>query len=165
MPFIDITVTVPKEIINADKMRQAIIDAQNRVTKQKLTDLFKKTVEGWQTPPSFASVRVDNTDQLGIRVFPSGPNADKWALVNAGSPAHVIRPRKAKMLRFQPGYKAGTKRRSLSSQAYQRFGGFVTSGLVHHPGFEAREFTQTIADTHDPEFKQDMQDAMKNGAH
>lgn len=165
MPFIEINVTVPKEIINIDKVRQAIIDAQNGLTKPKLTALFKETVEGWKYPPSFSSTRVDNSSQLGIRVYPSGKNSDKWGLVNAGSPSHIIRPRKAKMLRFQSGYRAGTRPKVLRSQAYQRSGNFVSTGLVHHPGFEAREFTQTIADKHNPEFQQDMQDAIKKGAH
>jgi hypothetical protein len=36
----------------------------------------------------------------------------------------------------------------------------VASHLVHHPGFDAREFSQTIADTHEPEFREDMQQAI-----
>lgn len=165
MPFIEINVTVPKAIINVEKVRQAIIDAQNNVTKRKLTDLFKQTTEGWQDPPQFSSRRIDTSSQLGIRVYPSGKNADKWALVNEGARAHIIRPRRARLLRFQTGYKAGTKVRTLRSTAYQRSGKFVQTKLVHHPGFEAREFTQTIADEHEPEFNQDMQDAIKKGAH
>jgi hypothetical protein len=164
MPFIEITVTVPKEIVSIEKVRQAIIDAQNRKTKQALTDLFKQTVQGWKTPPQFAAKRIDTTSQLGIRVYPTGQNTEQYGIVNAGSPSHIIRPRKAKMLRFQTGYRAGTKPRVLSSKAYERSGGFISTGLVHHPGFEAREFTQTIAKEHEPDFKKDMQEAIKNGS-
>lgn len=160
MPFIEITVTVPASIINADKVRQAIIDAQNRITKQKLTNLFKQTTEGWKTRPAISSRRIDTSNQLGIRVFPSGAGADTYALINEGARPHTIRPRRARMLRFQTGYRAGTKPRILSSQAYVRSGKIISTGIVHHPGFEAREFTQTIAAEHAQEFEEDMQDAI-----
>jgi hypothetical protein len=163
MPFIEINVTVPKEIINVEKVRQAIIDAQERKTKPALVRLFGRTVDGWDHRPQFVSRRIDTSSQLGIRVYPSGPNADQYKLVNEGARAHIIRPRRARMLRFQPGYRAGTKPKSLSSQHYQRSGQIVSTGLVHHPGFEAREFTQTIADEHSEQFSADMQQAIADG--
>lgn len=163
MPFIEITVTVPKEIVNTEKVRQAIIDAQNRKTKPGLVRLFGRTVDGWDHKPQFLARRIDTASQLGIRVYPGGPNAAQYAMVNQGARSHIIRPRRARMLRFQPGYRAGTKPRSLSSRHYVRSGGLITTGLVHHPGFEAREFTQTIADEHQSQFEQDMQDAIREG--
>lgn len=163
MPFIKITVTVPKEIVNTERVRQAIISAQNSKTKPKLLRLFGRTVQGWDHPPTFLNRRVDTSSQLGIRVEASGPNADKYSLVSRGAKAHFIRPRRARMLRFQPGYTAGTHPRSLSSRHYQRSGGFVTSMQVRHPGFDAREFDQTIADEHRAEFEQDMRDAIRDG--
>lgn len=163
MPLIEITVTVPDRIINVEGVRQAIIDAQNSLTKPKLTALFNQTIEGWRTPPYFTARREDTASQLGIRVYPDGPNAQQYALVNQGAGPHQIRPRKARMLRFQTGYRAGTRPRVLSSQAYQRFGDFRTAMVVNHPGFDAREFTQTIADEHEPEFNQDMQEAIARG--
>lgn len=163
MPFIEITVTVPDKIVNVEKVRQAIIDAQERKTKPALIRLFGRTVEGWDNPPQFRSRRIDTASQLGIRVEPTGVNADQYSLVNQGSPRHIIRPRRARLLRFQPGYRAGTKPKSLSSTHYQRSGDLVTAHEVHHPGFQAREFTQTIADTHKSDFEQDMQQAIRDG--
>lgn len=164
MPFIQITVTVPKEIVNVEKVRQAIIDAQNRLTKPKLIRLFGQTVDGWHNRPDFRSRRTDTSSQLGILVYPSGPDADQWALVNAGARSHIIRPRRARFLRFRPGYKAGTKPRSLRSTAFVRSGDLVSAGMVRHPGFEAREFTQTIADEHQSDFEKDMQQAIRDGS-
>ncbi len=163
MPFIEITVTVPKEIVNVEKVRQAIIDAQERKTKPALIRLFGRTVDGWDHRPQFVSRRIDTSSQLGIKVYPIGPNADQYSLVNQGSPRHVIRPRRARLLRFRPGYKAGTRPKSLSSTHYQRSGDLVTAREVHHPGFEAREFTQTIADEHKSDFEHDMQQAIADG--
>lgn len=160
MPSIKITVTVPKEIVNIEKVKQAIIDAQNNRTKPALMRLFGQTVQGWKDAPQFRSRRVDTSSQLGILVYPDGPNAAQWELVNAGARAHEIRPRRARILRFQRGYRAGTKPHSLHSSAFARSGAFVTSRLVHHPGFEAREFTQEIADEHEADFASDMQQAI-----
>lgn len=165
MPFITITVTVPKQVVNVDRVRQEIIDTQNRLTKQKLTQLFNQTTEGWRTRPSFASQREDTAGQLGILVYAAGQGADTYALVNEGARPHVIRPRHAKVLRFQRGYRAGTKPRTLRSQAFVRSPPWWNTLQVRHPGFEAREFTKTIADEHEPEFNQDMQDAIARGAH
>jgi hypothetical protein len=163
MPFISIKVSIPKEIVNVEKVRQAIIDAQNRKTKPALVQLFGQTVDGWKNRPEFRSRRVDTSSQLGIRVYPAGANADQYVLVNEGARPHIIRPRRARMLRFQPGYRAGTRPRSLHSSAFARSGQFVTAQMVHHPGFEAREFTQTIADEHESDFKSDMEQAIKDG--
>jgi hypothetical protein len=165
MPFIEITVTIPKQIISVERVRQAIIDAQNSRTVPKLKALFNQTVEGWDSAPNFQSHREDTSNQLGVRVYPAGQDADKWALVNTGARPHTIRARHAPRLRFQRGYRAGTRPRSLRSQAKQRFGDFVTPTVVAHPGFEAREFTQTIADEHADEFDRDMQDAIAGAAH
>jgi hypothetical protein len=161
-PFIEIKVTVPKEIINVERVRRAIIDAQERRTKPALLKLFGMTVNGWHNRPAFRSRRIDSSSQLGIRVGPEGPDADQWILVNGGARPHIIRPRRARMLRFQPGYRAGTKRRVLQSQAYARSGDFVTAHEVHHPGFEAREFTNEIAEEHQADFEKDMQQAIQD---
>lgn len=162
MAFIRISVKVPKEIINVERVRQAIIDVQNTRTRQKLVQLFGRTVQGWHDRPDFHSRRVDTTSQLGIRVFADGPNAKQYALINGGARPHIIQPRRARVLRFRPGYRAGTRPRVLSSTAYQRSGDFVSANVVHHPGFTAREFTDVIAETHEPEFEKDMQEAISS---
>jgi hypothetical protein len=164
MPFIKITVTVPKEIISVEGVRRAIIDAQNHSTSPNIRALFRRTVEGWNKAPYFTARRIDTSNQLGIFVHPAGPYADKYAMLNEGARAHIIRPRRARMLHFQVGYRAGTRPRSLNSRAYSRFGDFVRTGMVRHPGFEAREFTQTIADTYEPDFIDEMNEAIARGA-
>lgn len=147
-----------------ERVRQEIISAQNTKTKPALQRLFGRTVDGWDHPPIFSGRRVDTASQLGVRVEATGPNADQYALVNGGARKHPIRPRRARLLRFQPGYTAGTRVRSLSSRHYVRSGGFVTAREIpRHPGFAAREFDQTVADEHQPDFERDMQQAIKDG--
>lgn len=164
MPFIEITVTVPSSIMNAQRVVDEIRRTQDTVTALRLTQYFRQTVEGWKTPPGFAQQREDTSDQLGVKVYPIGGEAEKYALINAGARPHFIRPRRTNFLRFQTGYRAGTAPRVLRSRAYSRFGPMVGAAEVRHPGFEAREFTQTIADTHEPEFNKDMQDAITRGS-
>lgn len=161
MPFIAITVTVPNEVVSTSRIRQAIIDAQNDLTGPKLIGLFQKTTTGWDNEPDFISKRIDTASQLGIYVYPSGQYADQYALVNEGAKPHLIRPKRARMLRFQRGYRAATIPRVLSSRAKERSGPVVGAHVVHHPGFEPRKFTETIADTHKDEFERDMQEAIR----
>lgn len=96
-----------------------------------------------------------------MSVGPSGQHADQYALVNSGSPPHTIQAQRGGLLKFQRGYRASTSPRMLSSRAKHRFGGFVSTPLVHHPGFEAREFDTEIAELFKPIFEADMQEAMK----
>lgn len=164
MPFVQIKVTVPKQVVNVEAVRRSIIDTQNTTTWNALNGLFRKTIEGWSTPPFFDHRRIDTSSQLGIFVHPAGPNRDQWVIVNEGARPHEIRPRRARMLRFQPGYRASTRPGSLTSRSKQRFGKFVRKSVVYHPGFEARDFTQTIADEHAPDFRRDMNRAIARGA-
>lgn len=165
MPFVRINVRIPDRIVNVEGVRNEIIRVQNQSTAPNLKSLFRKTTEGWKSPPYFAARRIDTASQLGVFVHPEGPNQDKYELVNEGARPHEIRPRRARMLRFQTGYLAGTRPRIIGSQAYSRFGDFVRTGLVHHPGFEAREFDWAIAQEYGPHFDEEMQRAIARGAH
>lgn len=165
MPIkIKMRVRVPKELLSSAKVVDEIARAQRQQTAPELKKLFKQTVDGWKTPPDFSQTQAIGPNRISISVFTSGPNAGKYALVNEGSPPHIIRPRRGGMLRFQTGYRAGTRPRMLSSRAYQRFGNYISTGIVHHPGFDARKFDETVAEEHGPQFEKDMQDAIKRAA-
>lgn len=165
MPVIEITVFAPRQVINVEAMRQAIIDKQNGETGPGIKQLFEQTTTGWRTPPDFSTRRADTASQLGIWIGPTGPNAPQYALVNAGAKPHPIFPRRAPRLRFWTGYTASTRPRVLRSQAYVRSGTYVSSaGVPMHPGFAAREFNKEIADQYRPRFAQEMNEAFAEGA-
>lgn len=162
MPIsVRLNVKVPQQVFDSQAAVQRIVRAMQEKTAPALKELFGQSVEGWQNPPEWSQKQTVAQTYISMQVYASGENAKQYAIVNEGSPPHVIRPRRSKFLRFQTGYKAGTSPGSLHSTAFVRSGSFVSAGEVNHPGFEARAFDQTVADEHYDQFVQDMQDAMK----
>lgn len=158
---IEISVTAPKEIFNSQVAIERIAAAQRLKTAPKLKALFKETTEGWEHKPDWSERQSIGRDYISMTVFVSGEHAEQYRIVNNGAPAHIITPRSARMLRFRTGYVAGTRPRSLTSRAKQRFGNYISTRSVNHPGLEARQFDEVVAETHEPEFRQDMQDAFR----
>lgn len=163
MPFIEISVTVPKEIVNTDRVRQAIMDKMKRKTGPDLKTAFRLVTLTWQHSPDYQAKYVETASSLATQVFPTGPNAKLFAMINNGARRHVIMPKRAPVLRFKQGYRAKSRPRFLHAEVGGKFGDYVTAHSVNHPGFEAREFTQTIAEVYDNVFRKDMQDAIRDG--
>lgn len=70
-----------------------------------------------------ASIRVESRRTLALRsVYTVGSDVEYAAMVNDGTRPHVIRPRRAQVLRFQAG------------------GQVVFARVVNHPGTRARPF-------------------------
>jgi hypothetical protein len=67
------------------------------------------------------------------------------------------------MLRFRPGYTAGTRPRVLSSVAPKRYGEFIRTGRVNHPGITARDFDVEVAEQIYPDFVETVNDAISLG--
>lgn len=160
-------VRVPKEILNSAKVVKEISHTMSTKTGPELRKQFDKTIEGWDTTPqahhqmgpvNFQNHYFFGTQVLRAEVF---TYSKKYALVNEGSPAHIITPRRGGMLRFRTGYRAATRPRIIGSSSPSRFGNYISAQIVHHPGFEARKFDETIAEAYAPQFEQDMQDAIK----
>ena len=164
MVSISMKVTVPEIIINSSVMRLQIERALRRKTGPDIRRNLAKTVEGWKHKPNWSEKFTSRSNFLSISVWASGPNRKQYGLVNAGSPAHEIRPKRGGMLRFQPGYRAGTKPGRLASQSPQRSGDFISANAVRHPGFEAREFDLAVAKEVAPRFAEDIQDAIRIGS-
>lgn len=70
-----------------------------------------------------ASIRVESRRSLGFRtIYTVGSDVEYAAMVNDGTRPHVIRPRRAQVLRFQVG------------------GQVVFARVVNHPGTRPRPF-------------------------
>lgn len=166
MPSIKISVTVPKTRFTDEKFVRAIVDKMKSKTIPDLKSLFGETVNGWDHKPSWGEKQWQTGSEIGGRVFATGENADRYALVSSGSPPHPISAKPGKMLRFRhgSGYKSATKPGLLKSSLKSSTGDWVMKARVSHPGFEERNFPETIKKEYDAVFKQDMQDAMNNAA-
>lgn len=163
-PSIRITVTVPKEILNVQRVRDEILTTMLRKNTPELISEFRKTTEGWKTNVRFSYLLKQKTSSISLFIKPVGKNADIYSLVNNGSPAHKIFARNSPTLRFQEGYVPSTSPRVIGSRRNRRFGRLRTPLSVSHPGFEAREFDDVIAEKYTPVFERDMQDAINRGS-
>jgi hypothetical protein len=158
---ISVTVTVPDKVLDDSRMRSEIERVLRNQTAPDLRRQFNRTTEGWENRPSFAQKFASYSDYLSTTVYTT---QEQYGIVNAGSPPHTITPRRGGMLRFQTGYRAATRPKIIGSRAKQRSGDFVSAHLVHHPGFEARDFDVTIAKEYEPQFIEDINHAISRAA-
>lgn len=162
---VKVTVTAPKTLLNEAVIRDKIEQALRRQTEPDIKRQFQKTVEGWKHPPDWSQKFTNQANYISVAVWASGANKEQYALVNYGSPAHTITPkRRGGLLRFQPGYRSATRPKILSSRAPQRSGEYVTAFAVKHPGFSPRHFDEAVAEEIAPRFVKDVQDAISLGA-
>lgn len=170
MAEIQIVVTVPDKILDSREIMEEIRHVMETKTRRDIKNLFEKTTEGWSNqmnPKSgFGEVVFQSRDHFGssemsVTVY---TRSQKYILVNAGARSHTIAPRRAKMLRFQTGYRSATSPRRIGSMSPARFGRFISARMVNHPGFEARDFDEAIAEHYAPVFERDIQDAINKSA-
>ncbi len=163
MPSIKVSVILPKKPFATKKWLDEIARVQRQTSVPRLKKLFQKTVFGWSRKPDFGWAQQRSSDSMSIAMYPSGQHADKWELVNAGAPAHFIKPKRG-FLRFRPGYRSATTPGQLQSRRAYRSGAYVGSRGVNHPGFAARKFDELIAQEYENPFIGDMQDALDSVA-
>jgi len=158
---VTVKMTIPEVKLTSNRLRSDIIQALRSSTVPKTISLFKQTTTGWEHKPIWSATYSNQSSRVSATVFPSGPNAAQYNIVEFGARPHVIRPRHAPVLRFQPGYRAATTPRILSSRTKQRFGERISARSVNHPGFEAREFSGEVADAIAPQFQHDVVEAIR----
>lgn len=168
---ISVTPIIPKDF-DPEAFVDEIARAQRQKTKPALIGLFRQTVEGWSvdTRPSFQGVQTITRKEIAMTVYETGgkkaegTDMSVYSLVSKGAKSHPIAAVHAPTLRFQTGYNPATSVGRLRSGRASRFGPVITPRSVIHPGHEAREFAQLVADEHYPDFVKDMQDAANRSA-
>lgn len=154
---IRISVKIPELVIDSKLVRHMIELKMQTKTGPDLQKEFRKTVDGWSNPPPF-NPHVYHGNALATVVY---TESERYAWVNNGTQAHRITPKGARgLLRFQPGYRAATRPGVIGSGRPSRFGEHVSSRGVFHPGVEARNFDQMIAEEYADTFVADIQDAI-----
>lgn len=161
MPIsIEVNVEVPELILNSSFIRNQIYSALRTQIGPRIHKLFDQTIEGWSDKPAFRESGHNWLSEVAVSVRTSSA---RYAYVNNGTPAHIITPKRHGMLRFRPGYVAGTKPRVLSSRKPSRFGDYVSSWRVNHPGIAPRDFDVEIAEQIFPEFVDVVNEAIHLG--
>jgi hypothetical protein len=134
------------------------IKAALKAEGKDVVEQYERTVETWRRKPKF-DVLVDVGG--GEAVVLVGTDDEIYNYVDQGTRPHIIRPVKARRLRFQSGYKAKTTPRKIGSQAGGPFGDTVYAMQVMHPGSKAREFSPTIQKRRRKPFTRRMVKAMQ----
>jgi len=161
MPIsVEINVTVPELVFNSSVVRNKIYVALRTQVGPMMQKLFEPTVEGWSDKPKFHQSGHNWLSEVAVRV---STGSEKYAWVNNGTPAHTITPRRGGMLRFRPGYVAGTRPGVLSSHAPKRFGDYISAQRVNHPGITARDFDVEVAERVYPQFVDAVNEAIHLG--
>lgn len=161
---ISLKAILPGKPFATKKWVDEIARTQRQTSVPRLRKLFNQTVFGWSKKPDFGWTQIRTADSISIQMYPQGPNAEIWNLVSSGAPPHEIRPRRAKILSFRPGYRAATRPGQLMSRRAYRSGKYRGAALVQHPGFEARNFPQEIAKEYQNPFFNDMASAFSRAA-
>jgi len=103
---------------------------------------FQQTTETWDTKVLFTLLTRMFSDRA---TFSITTTSDIYRYVTEGTKPHVIRPRRAKMLRFFTGGTPKTQPRVLKpGRGRKATKGPVFAKEVHHPGTEARNYTNRI---------------------
>lgn len=158
--MISITVSVPKVDYARKKWLDAIASKQRAKSLTALRRLFKETVNGWSKKPDFGWAQTKSASEVVLRVYPTGPHAGTWNLVNEGSPPHTINAKPRSTLNFRKGYRSATKPGQLRSGRKYRSLPWWVAKKVDHPGFEGRKFTELIAQKFAEDYAMDMQEAV-----
>lgn len=161
MVSININVSVPKKLFLDVDFVNEITEIMKKEVAPDLKHLFRGTTNGWSEKPSWRQKLTQRSSEISMEVWTED---EKYGLVNAGSPAHTITPRKGGFLRFKPGYRSATTAGSLISRRAYRSGNPVTTMSVKHPGFEPRRFDELISQEYDPKFRESVQKAVENAA-
>lgn len=158
-------VKVPKGNLNAAIFEEEIFKIINRESKPSVKQLYESTVKGWKNKPTFNVTIVRNRGRrISLKVQPIGKNANQYNLVSAGAKKHPIFSLTTKPMSFQTGYSPATQPRVLKSRRAQGIGRIKSAFAVMHPGFEGRDFHETIAKFYAPIFADDMRKAMDRAA-
>ena len=154
------TKVIKPQRLKEKEMRLDLLNGLRTVARAVERD-YKETVKTWETKVEFETIV---SLRGGKAEFLVGTNSKIYEYVDKGTKPHIIRPKKAKMLRFQSGYSAKTTPGIISSSSGGRSGDIIYSKGVMHPGTKARKFSEVINKKYERKFKDEMHAAMRRAA-
>lgn len=148
--------------LKVDKVRLEILNAL-RAEGKEIIDDYNQTVQTWRNKPTFEQAISLSGGDATVLVTPDGPNRQQFEYVDKGTRPHIIRPRRATVLRFKGAYRAKTQPGVIGSGPGGASGADVYRQFVNHPGTEARRFSEIIEQRRRKRFQAAMVDAMQRG--
>lgn len=157
----------PKKL-DVGSFRTALLNATEAEGMFQQREL-RKTVASWQgARPGFDSLTSIKGGDLTVITGPTGSaeGVQKWTWLDEGTRPHVIRPRRAKRLRFQRGgFRAKTSVGKFESGAGKPASGpVIFSKGVRHPGTKARGWAALLSKRRQAPFRQRVFDAIDRAA-
>lgn len=143
---------LPDNAVDLASHRQAIRAAMDAIAKQAKAE-FEKTTATWNKKPDFA---IESPSEFRRLV---GTDDEIYGYVNDGTRPHLIVPHGRRMVLF-PGGQPKTAPRVISSGTGSPGQKVFTTGPVHHPGTEPREFDEAIAEELESTFAEQIQRAI-----
>lgn len=156
-PSFRISVIAPKPLFNLANVRAELESLVQGETVADLTSEFYLSSSTWQPVPKFEKRSLSGGNRIGVEVYTTDK---RYVYVSEGVRPHIIRPKNAKILRFQTGYQSKSRVGSKRAYAGGYSGKYVGAFLVHHPGSEARKFDELIAEAYQPIFEANVQAAI-----
>lgn len=153
--------------LKVGNVRLAILNALRKegTTEKKMLEGTTKYWEG--AKPTFTSeISLAGGDaQLLVGVSGNAEAAAKWVRVNEGTRGgYWIYPRRARMLRFQPGYDAGSKPNTLDVKPARRYGEFIYRPRAYiRKGIAPRRWTIVVLQERAIPFRQAVNEALEQG--
>ena len=137
-----------RKFVKAPQIVRCVGAEMDRRVKPHFIRQFNDVVSDWNHKPKFKARKVISGESIKLFVFPAGKNKKIWTYVSRGTRRHKIRPKKpGGLLAFTLGYSARTKARGKAHVGTGKAtGDRVFAAEVDHPGTEAREFEEVIAD-------------------
>jgi len=132
--------------------------------KEHFIKEFEGVVSDWTHKPEFKVRTFFTMDMLKVNVFPAGPNKDKWIWVSRGTSGPYPIPKSGPgLLAFTLGYSARTRPRGQAHVGSGTATGPKVIGVmqVMHPGIEAREFEEVIAEDNKDWYSRNMENAWR----
>lgn len=144
-------VLIPKSLVaDPQKLARAVANALDGAAKGAQVD-FKVTTATWQHQPAF-DIDEPSADRRIV-----GTDDKIYEYVTKGTKPHVIVAH-GKALAFPGGgFRPKTRPRYIGSNKGSKGGAVIFRPVVHHPGTEAREFDETIAEKWRKELPKTMQ--------
>lgn len=142
MPKVSLHAITPKGLTTSKEFKKAVTQPVDKTAKLVKRD-YESTVRTWSSKnkPTF-DVIVAELD--GEYTITAGTDSLLYKWADEGTKPHIIRPRKAKFLRFRVGGMAKTTPGVIGSQAGSLGNGWRSADFVLHPGTRKREFSKNI---------------------
>lgn len=131
---------LPKaDALDGRKLKRAKKNALDGAAKGALVD-YKTTTATWSHKPGFTIEAPSDNERL------VGTDDTIYGYVEGGTRPHVITAKAGGVLAFGPGAKAKTRPRVIGSGGGSKGGATVFRPRVNHPGTDARDFSEVIAE-------------------